>query len=168
MAEAETHPGFTFAIMIDQGAIKWDSCSGCSPQQALVSQLQYLEQTYFPSPAYMTQQGRPVVTNFNIDLSYTIDWAAASAALSTQPVFIFQNNSGFTHVLSDGSYSWVMPTTTDYGMSLSDKFLRHRPASDQRTNRRRNLQGIQRYSGVLGLRPHNGPAMRANVVADIF
>jgi len=26
MAEAETHPGFTFAIMIDEGAIKWDSC----------------------------------------------------------------------------------------------------------------------------------------------
>src|SRR5579863_5439167 len=87
MAEAESHPGFTFAIMIDQGAIEWDSCSGCSPQQALISQLQYLEQTYFPSPAYLTQQGRPVVTNFNIDLSYTIDWAAASAALSTQPVF---------------------------------------------------------------------------------
>ncbi len=32
MAEAEAHPGFTFAIMIDEGAIKkWDSCSGCDP-----------------------------------------------------------------------------------------------------------------------------------------
>jgi hypothetical protein len=122
MAEAESHPGFTFAIMIDQGAIKWDSCSGCSPQEALISQLQYIEQTYFPSPAYMTQQGRPVVTNFDIDLHYTVDWAAASAALSTQPVFLFQNNSGFTHVLSDGSYSWVMPTTTDYGVSYLTSF----------------------------------------------
>src|ERR1700746_1864724 len=53
MAEAETHPGFTFAIMVDQGAIQWDSCSGCSPQQALIQQLQYIEQTYFPSPAYI-------------------------------------------------------------------------------------------------------------------
>jgi hypothetical protein len=122
MAEAETHPGFTFAIMIDQGAIKWDSCSGCTPQQALISDLQYIEQTYFPSPAYMTHQGRPVVTNFDIDLHYTVDWAAASAALSTQPLFLFQNNSGFTHVLSDGSYSWVMPTTTDYGMSYLTSF----------------------------------------------
>ena len=122
MAEAERHPGFTFAIMVDQGAIEWDSCTGCSPQQALISQLQYIEQTYFPSPAYMTQQGRPVVTNFNIDLSYSVDWAAASAALSTQPVFLFQNNSGFSHVLSDGSYSWVMPTTTDYGMSYLSSF----------------------------------------------
>jgi hypothetical protein len=122
MAEAETHPGFTFAIMIDQGAIEWDSCSGCSPQQALISQLQYIEQTYFPSPAYMTRQGRPVVTNFNIDLSYTVDWTAVNAALSTQPLFLFQNNGGFTHVLSDGSYSWVMPTTSDYGMSYLTSF----------------------------------------------
>jgi hypothetical protein len=122
MAEAESHPGFTFAIMIDQGAIQWDSCSGCSAQQALISQLEYIEQTYFPSKAYMTQQGRPLVTNFNIDLSYSVDWSAASAALSTQPIFLFQNNSGFTHVLSDGSYSWVIPTTSDYGMSYLTSF----------------------------------------------
>ncbi len=122
MAEAEKHPGFTFAIMIDQGAIEWDSCPNCSPQQALIGQLQYIEQSYFSSPAYMTQQGRPVVTNFNIDLSYTVDWTAVAAALSTQPVFFFQNNDGFAHTLSDGSYSWVMPTTTDYGMSYLASF----------------------------------------------
>src|SRR5579864_5070975 len=122
MAEAETHPGFTFAIMIDQGAIEWDSCSGCSPQEALISQLQYIEQTYFPSPAYMKEQGRPVVTNFNIDLSYTINWPAVNAALATQPVFLFQDNGGFSHVLSAGSYSWVMPATTDYGASYLTSF----------------------------------------------
>src|SRR6201993_3050283 len=122
MTEAEAHPGFTFAIMVDQGAIKWNSCSGCSPQQALVSQLQYVEQTYFPSSAYMTVAGRPVVTNFNIDLSYSINWDDVSASLSTQPAFLFQNNSGFTHVLSDGSYSWVMPTTSDFGISYLTSF----------------------------------------------
>src|ERR1700686_2222434 len=122
MAEAESHSGFTFGIMVDQGAIKWDSCSGCSPQQALISQLQYVEQTYFPSPAYMRQQGRPVVPNFHIDGSYTVDWPTVNAALSTQPVFLFQNNGGFNHVLSDGSYSWVMPTTNDYGKSYLTSF----------------------------------------------
>ena len=122
MAEAESHPGFTFAIMIDQGAIKWDSCSGCSPQQALINQLQYVEQTYFPSPAYMRQQGRPIVTNFAIDDSYTVDWPTVNAALSTQPLFLFQNTDGFTHLLSDGSYSWVMPTTNDYGKSYLTSF----------------------------------------------
>src|SRR5712671_516141 len=122
MAEAESHPGFTFAIMIDQGAIKWDSCSGCTPQQALISQLQYIEHTYFPSPAYMTRQGQPVITNFNVDSSYSIDWNAANAALSTHPVFLFQNNSGFSHALSAGSYAWVIPTTTDYGKNYLSSF----------------------------------------------
>ncbi len=122
MAEAESHPGFTFAIMIDQGAIEWYSCPGCSPQQALVSDLQYIQQTYFPSSAYMTLQAKPVVTNFNVDLSYSVDWDAAVASLSTQPAFLFQNNNGFTHVLSEGSYSWVMPTTSDYGMSYLTSF----------------------------------------------
>jgi hypothetical protein len=122
MAEAEAHPGFTFAIMIDQGAIQWNSCSGCSPQAALINQLQYIEQTYFPSKAYMTLQGRPVVTNFNVDLSYSVDWNQVSAALSTQPVYLFQNNDGFSHILSGGSYSWVMPTTTDYGIGYLTSF----------------------------------------------
>ncbi len=122
MAEAENHPGFTFAIMIDHGAIEWDSCSGCSPQQALINQLQYIEQTYFNSPAYMTEQGQPVVTNFDIDLNYSIDWNAVNAALSTHPRFLFQNNIGFSHTLSGGSYSWVMPTTTDYGAAYLSSF----------------------------------------------
>jgi hypothetical protein len=122
MTEAENHPGFTFAIMVDQGAIQWDSCSGCTPQQALIQQLEYVESNYFPSRAYMTEQGRPVVTNFNLDLSYSIDWNAVSAALSSNPAFLFQNNIGFSHVLTDGSYSWVMPTTTDYGIGYLASF----------------------------------------------
>src|SRR3984893_15024006 len=122
MAEAEKHPGFTFAIMVDQGAIYWDSCTGCTPQQALISQLQYIEQKYFPSPAYMTQGGRPVVTNFDIDLVYAIDWNAVNASLGTKPAFLFQNNNGFNHTLSSGSYSWVMPTTSDYGISYLSSF----------------------------------------------
>lgn len=122
MTEAEAHPGFTFAIMVDQGAIEWDSCSGCSPQAALISQLQYIEQTYFPSKAYMTIAGRPVVTNFNIDLSYSVNWDQVNAAVSTQPVYLFQNNNGFSHALSSGSYSWVMPTTTDYGAGYLTSF----------------------------------------------
>ena len=122
MTEAESHPGFTFAIMIDQGAIEWYSCSGCTPQQALVDDLQYIQQTYFPSSAYMTLQGKPVVTNFNVDLFYSVDWDAAITNLSMQPAFLFQNNNGFSHVLSEGSYSWVMPTTTDFGMSYLTSF----------------------------------------------
>lgn len=122
MAEAEKHPGFNFAIMVDQGAIKWNPCSGCSPQQALINQLQYVEHTYFPSSAYLRSQGRPVVTNFNIDLAYSINWDQVASAMATQPVFWFQNNNGFTHPASNGSYSWVMPTTSDFGMAYLTSF----------------------------------------------
>jgi hypothetical protein len=121
MHEAEAHPGFTFAIMVDQGAIKWNPCPGCSPQETLVADLQYVEQTYFPSRAYMTVNGQPMVTNFDIDRNYSVDWNAAKAAMSTDAYFLFQNKDGFNHDISNGSYSWVMPQTQDYGMSyLSD------------------------------------------------
>src|ERR1700741_3260691 len=87
MHEAEKHPGFTFAIMVDAGAIGAGSCPGCAPQQTLTELLQYVEQTYFVSPAYLTLQGQPVVTDFNIDRSYSIDWDAVNAALPTPPRF---------------------------------------------------------------------------------
>ena len=123
MAAAETHPGFTFAIMIDQGAIEWYSCGGCSPQQALVNDLQYIEKTYFPSSAYMKIDGKPMITQFNVNLSYpSVSWNAALAQMSTQPVLIFENNSGFTADLTAGSYSWVMPTASDYGLPYLTSF----------------------------------------------
>ncbi|HTC46756.1 MAG TPA: hypothetical protein VK722_05515 [Candidatus Aquilonibacter sp.] len=123
MAAAETHPGFTFAIMIDQGAIQWYSCPGCSPQQALIDDLQYIEKTYFTSPAYMTLQGQPVVTNFNVSLSYpSVNWSAAIGALGNRPALLFQNNSGFSTSPGDGSYSWVMPTAANYGLDYLSSF----------------------------------------------
>jgi|SRR5579871_143936 len=122
MAEAERHQGFTFAIMVDTGAIGWNPCQSCTPQQTLIEQLQYVEQTYMPSPAYMRINGVPVVTNFGIDYSYSMDWSAVNAALSTHPTFLFQEASGFSHVLSSGSYSWVAPNTSDYGMSYLTAF----------------------------------------------
>ena len=73
----------------------------------------------------MTQQGNPVVTNFNIDLSYTIDWSTVAAALATKPVFLFQNDNGFSHVLTDGSYSWVMPDNSRQRHELSIELLPH-------------------------------------------
>jgi hypothetical protein len=122
MHEAENHPGFTFVIMVDHGAVLWDSCAGCAPQQALTAQMQYLEQTYFPSPAYLRWEGRPVVTNFDIDLCYHIDWNALSSALPSNPQFLFQNGQGFTHAVTAGAYSWVMPTASNFGLNYLSGF----------------------------------------------
>src|SRR6185437_15081563 len=129
MREAETHSGFTFAIMVDKGAIRWNSCSGCSPQQALIRHLQYVAQTYFPSPAYMRVGGRPVVTNFDVDLHYTIDWSAAKAAMATNPMFLFQHSRGFSHAESAGAYSWDIATSSDFGMSYLTSFYKTGMAS---------------------------------------
>jgi hypothetical protein len=122
MNEAEANPGFTFSIMVDQGALKWNSCSGCNPQDALLAQMRYVEQKYFTSSAYTRLNGKPMVTNFDIDLAYQIDWNALDSALATDPYFVFQNNNGFTHPASSGSDSWVMPTTTDDGMGYLTSF----------------------------------------------
>jgi hypothetical protein len=122
MQEAEKHPGFGFSIMIDAGAIGQSSCYGCPPAQTLVQLLKYLEKNYFTSPAYLTIQGQPLVTDFNVDRSYSIDWNAVKSALSSSPGFLFQDNDGFSHPLSDGSYSWVMPQTADYGLGYLSTF----------------------------------------------
>ncbi len=121
-SEAEAHPGFSFSLMVDKGALDYDSCSGCNPQQALTQQLQYVEQTYFASPAYMRVGGAPVVTNFGIDPSYGIDWAALRSSLGTPPAFLFQDNSGFSQAASGGSYSWIYPSMSDLGMAYLSSF----------------------------------------------
>ena len=122
MREAERHSGFSFAIMIDAGAIGDNQCNGCSPQQVLVNLLQYVEKNYFPSSAYLNIGGQPVVTNFNVDYQYSVDWKQANGQLKTPPRYLFQDNGGFTHAMSDGSYSWVMPWASDYGLGYLSSF----------------------------------------------
>src|SRR5207244_4884311 len=118
MTEAEQHPGFKFAIMIDKGAIKLSACSGCTPQQTLIEQLHYVEQTFVPSPAYLRINGRPLITNFDVELHYpSVNWSAAAASATTDPVFIFEDASGFPHAVTGGSSSWVRPVSTDFGMT---------------------------------------------------
>jgi hypothetical protein len=120
MAEAETHPGFSFAIVVDKGALK-GLCATCSAQDELAKQLQYVSATYFSSPAYMRLNGRPVVTNFDLDRHYTIDWNALAAVVPGNPAYIFQYGSGFTHPLSSGSYSWV-GRQADFGVAYLTSF----------------------------------------------
>ncbi len=122
MAEAEKHSGFTFAIMVDKGAVTLSRCAGCSDQQSLVHLVQYVEQTFAPSPAYARVNGRPLIAEFEIDLHYRVDWDAVAAAAASNPMFIFQNGPGFTHVRSNGGYAWVRASDPTYGMNYLKKF----------------------------------------------
>ncbi len=122
MHEAEKHPGFTFAIMVDAGAMGSGACLGCNPEQTLIKLMQYTAQTYFPSKAYLTIGGQPVVTNFNVDPSNSINWDNVRGTIPAAPRFIFQDNPGFTHQTSDGSYSWIMPQFGNYGLDYLSNF----------------------------------------------
>lgn len=124
MQEVEQHPGFTFAIMVDKGAMQLSPCPGCNAQQTLDYLLRYVEFEFIPSPSYMRVDGRPLVTNFDIDLHFKVDWQKAATTMTTNPMFIFEDASGFSHAVTEGSYSWVRPDLNDFGMSYMNKFYK--------------------------------------------
>lgn len=121
--EVERHPGFTFAIMVDKGAIKLSPCGGCTPQQTLNEQVEYLERTFMSSRNYLRVDGHPVITNFDVEHHFPgTDWQYAIANMRSSPALIFEDAEGFSHRLSSGSYSWVRPSTNDLGMGYLSKF----------------------------------------------
>ena len=100
MAAAEQHPGFEFAICEDKGAIG----SVSDPTQKLIDDLKYASSKYENSPNYMRREGRPVVFFFGVE-SLAIDWNRARANTSGNPLFIFENNFGYS--FGDGAFSWT-------------------------------------------------------------
>ena len=122
MNEAASRNGaFHFAIMEDAGAISnCANTSGCDVTQALISDLNYITQTYASSPAYITWNGNPVVFYFGVE-SYNIDWTRVRANTASNLQFVFQNDGGFTRTYSNGGFSWVQPSdaTSSDPMSLN-------------------------------------------------
>jgi hypothetical protein len=97
---AEQHPGFGFAIMVDAGGIKGNPTSG------VINALNYAWQKYEQSGNYMRIQGRPVVFYFGVE-SMGVDWNSVRANISGNPIFIFENNNGFSAGYSDGAFAWA-------------------------------------------------------------
>ena len=122
LAAAQNTPTFKVMIMIDKGAVSLSPCSGCNAQQTMIYLTNYVLQHYATSPAYATWNGRPVITEFDLDKHYTLDWNAIRAATSSNIAWIFQSSGGFTHPVSSGSYSWMNATSTVYGMDYLTKF----------------------------------------------
>jgi len=124
--EAESRSGFEFAVMEDAGALTaCNMTAGCDLTQQVISDLTYAYNNYEQSPAYMQLNGRPAVFFFGMDAYPTIDWNAVRAALPGNPVFIFRNNSGFTHAATSGSFSWLTLNTSnadDEGLAYLDSF----------------------------------------------
>jgi PKD repeat protein len=111
MHQSELHPGFTFAIMHDAGALKTCAATiGCDVTQTFIDDLNYANVTYSGSTAYLRSGGRPVVYLFGHE-AYAIDWTRVLAGVAGNPMFIFRNGSGFTKPGTSGAFSWVAPET---------------------------------------------------------
>ena len=123
MHQAEAHPGFQFAIMYDVGALK--SCAatvGCNLNQTMIADLNYVATTYEGSPAYLTYAGRPAILLFGLE-AYNIDWNLVRSSVANNPQFIFRNSSAFTHIQSNGGFSWVAPETVTATDLMGLKYL---------------------------------------------
>jgi hypothetical protein len=122
LAAAPSHPGFKIIIMIDKGAVTNSPCQGCDPQQTMIYLTNYVLQNYATSPSYARLNGNPIITQFDLDLHYTLDWNAIQAGTSPNIAWIFENANGFTHAITSGSYSWMNATSTQYGMDYLTNF----------------------------------------------
>jgi PKD repeat protein len=110
--QAELHPGFQFAVMIDKGAIAWHSCAGCGPTDALIAHLNYLADNYYGSPAYFRINGQPVVVEFALE-SYTIDWNRVYSSIRGNPFIVFRNVTGMSRP-GKGAYAWGPSQSLSY------------------------------------------------------
>jgi len=120
MHEAEAHPGFTFAVMEDVGAIKQcATTAGCNYTQMMIDDLNYANTTYWNSSAYLHHNGHPVVYFFGEE-AYPIDWNLVRNSVAGNPEFIFRNTGGFNYPQTNGGYSWVEPTIP--GMTYLDGY----------------------------------------------
>jgi hypothetical protein len=114
MAEGQSRsPVFQFAIMEDKGAAQnCMNATGQSETQCVISDLNYVASTYYPSPAYMQKGGRPVVFFF-IDASDPVDWNQVRSGVSGNPLFVFEDN--FSRTQANGAFSWVKPGIDNVG-----------------------------------------------------
>ena len=99
MHEAESHPGFTFALMEDAGSLKYCGGSHCDVTRSVIEDLNYAERIYEHSPAYLHYKNRPVIFFFG-DNAYNIDWRPRSLAGCGKSHFCFPK---FRRVYTPGS-----------------------------------------------------------------
>ncbi len=105
--EAERRNGFEFGISEDHGAL--ENCAkrpGCDVTQRLIDDLNYAYEHFERSPAYMRQNGRPVVMFFDVEAK-SVDWGRVRQKVAGHPLFVFRNSGAFSLQQSDGGYAWI-------------------------------------------------------------
>jgi hypothetical protein len=104
---AESHPGFSFVISEDKGALK--NCArkpDCDVTRRLIEDLNYAYDRFEQSRAYLQIDGRPVVFFFDVNLD-PIDWGRVRKFVKGNPLFVFRNAGALRRPESDGAFVWV-------------------------------------------------------------
>lgn len=111
--EAEAHPGFEFAIMEDAGALSNAAiANGCDVTSQLISDLNFINSQFTPSPAYMRLNGRPVIFTFGISQFY-IDWNRVLAAVPSGDLLVFRGMEGLQQSYAGGAFQWLDINSSD-------------------------------------------------------
>jgi hypothetical protein len=117
-----------FAMMIDQGAIKWFSCyPNCSATTAVLNLISYARQKgYFSSPAAIrNSDGKIVITQFGME-AYNINWTTIKSE-NTDLEWIFENAGAFSNTYTVGAYGWLSPKNPQQngyeGLDYTQHFL---------------------------------------------
>jgi PKD repeat protein len=118
--EAEAHPGFEFAIMEDSGALfNAAVANGCDVTSQLISDLNFINSQFVPSPAYLHVNGKAVIFTFGITQFY-IDWQRVLASLPATDLLIFRGQEGLQASFAGGAFQWVDINTNDaFDMQLA-------------------------------------------------
>lgn len=105
MMVACENTGLGFSICIDKGAIP-------NPAADLPHCLQYITETFVPSPAYLTDPttGKPIINFFG-------DPGDVSSVKGNF-FFLFQDAGGFSRPSSDGAFGWVHPIVNPNDLNL--------------------------------------------------
>jgi hypothetical protein len=99
--------GLAFTLCVDANSGNLASLSGDAATQEYIRQLQFAQDAYFSSTAYLIANNGYVVNFFNEPQG--VNWTTIRKALSAKVHFVFQGSSGFTHPESDGAFGWINP-----------------------------------------------------------
>jgi len=118
--EAETHPGFQFAIMEDSGALSHAAlANNCDVTAQLISDLRFISTQFASSPAYMRVNGKEPVFMFGVT-QFFIDWSKVLPTVPANMILLFRGNEGLHQSFAGGAFQWVDKNSTDaFDMQLS-------------------------------------------------
>ncbi len=111
--EAEAHSGFEFAVMEDSGALfNAAVANGCDVTGQLISDLNFINFQFVPSPAYMHLNGKAVIFMFGVSQFY-IDWQRVLPTLPANDLLVFRGPEGLQQSYAGGAFQWVDINSSD-------------------------------------------------------